>query len=163
MLTPADEYLIHQTPYTMDTPFTSDRNFYDRYFFNGYQRDGEVYFAVAMGSYPNMGVFDAAFSVVHKGKQRFVRASLRGRQVVVDTPNAAAIFDVVRSYVPQYDAEYVRASLAAAAPLSFTGRDRLGYMTDEVWLGMRELQRSAGAGVSTSVSALPYTNRFLAP
>ena len=75
MLTPADEYLIHQTPYTMDTVFTTDRNFYDRYFFNGYTRDGGVYFAMAMGSYPNMGVFDAAFSVVYQGKQRYVRAS----------------------------------------------------------------------------------------
>jgi hypothetical protein len=75
MLTPADEYLTHQTPYTFDRVYTSDRNFYDRYFFNGYRRDGEVYFAVAMGLYPNLGVFDAAFSVVHKGKQRVVRAS----------------------------------------------------------------------------------------
>jgi hypothetical protein len=75
MLTPADEYLTHQTPYTFDSVFTSDRNFYDRYFFNGYRRDGEVYFAVAMGLYPNLGVHDAAISVVHKGKQRVLRAS----------------------------------------------------------------------------------------
>ncbi|MCK9519797.1 MAG: hypothetical protein M0R74_12355 [Dehalococcoidia bacterium] len=77
MLTPADDYLIHQTPYTIDTVFTTDRNFYDRYFFNGYLRDGEVYFAMAMGVYPNLGVFDAAFSVVHQGKQHAVRASKR--------------------------------------------------------------------------------------
>src|SRR5450759_2961450 len=57
MLTPADEYLIHQTPFTFDHVYTSDRNFYDRYFFNGYRRDGEVYFAMAMGAYPNLGVF----------------------------------------------------------------------------------------------------------
>jgi len=75
MLTPADEYLIHQTPHTIDTVFTSDRNFYDRYFFNGYSRDGETYFAVAMGAYPNLGIMDAAFSVVSNGKQRTVRAS----------------------------------------------------------------------------------------
>ncbi len=75
MLTAADEYLIHQTPYTFDHVFTSDRNFYDRYFFNGYRRDGEVYFAVAMGIYPNLGVLDAAFSVSYRGKQRVVRAS----------------------------------------------------------------------------------------
>ena len=74
-ITPADDFLTHQTPYTFDTVFTSDRNFYDRYFFNGYRRDGEIYFALAMGEYPNLGVFDCAFSVVHNGKQRFVRAS----------------------------------------------------------------------------------------
>ncbi len=74
-ITPADDYLIHQTPYTFDRVATSDRNFYDRYFFNGYRRDGEVYFALAMGLYPNLGIMDAAFSVVSKGTQYFVRAS----------------------------------------------------------------------------------------
>jgi hypothetical protein len=75
VLTPADDYLTHQTPYTFDTVFTSDRNFYDRYFFNGYTRDGSVYFAAAMGMYPNLGIADAAFSIVLEGKQRTVRAS----------------------------------------------------------------------------------------
>lgn len=75
MITPADEYLTHQTPFTFDSVFTSDRNFYDRYFFNGYSRDGSVYFALAMGAYPNRGVFDAAFSVVFEGIQYCVRAS----------------------------------------------------------------------------------------
>jgi hypothetical protein len=76
MLTAADEYLVHQTPHTFDHVFTSDRNFYDRYFFNGYRRDGGVYFAVAMGTYPNLGVMDAAFSVIADGKtQHTVRAS----------------------------------------------------------------------------------------
>ena len=75
-ITAADEYLTHQTPYTFDRVATSDRNFYDRYFFNGYRRDGDVYFAVAMGVYPNLGIIDAAFSVVQGGKQQyFVRAS----------------------------------------------------------------------------------------
>lgn len=75
MLTAADEYLIHQTPHTFDTVATSDRNFYDRYFYNGYRRDGGVFFALAMGTYPNMGIMDAAFSVVVDGKEHFVRGS----------------------------------------------------------------------------------------
>ena len=74
-ITPADDFLIHQTPYTFDRVATSDRNFYDRYFFNGYRRDGEVYFALAMGIYPNLGIIDAALSVVSKGTQYFVRGS----------------------------------------------------------------------------------------
>lgn len=77
MLSPADEYLIHQTPHPINTVVTTDKNFYDRYFFNGYSRDGEVYFAVAMGLYPNLGVMDAAFNVVRDGRQRVVRASKR--------------------------------------------------------------------------------------
>ena len=78
MLTAADDFLTHQTPHTFDTVFTSDRNFYDRYFFNGYRRDGGVYFAVAMGLYPNLGILDAAFSVVVDGKTQYtVRGSRR--------------------------------------------------------------------------------------
>lgn len=75
MITKADDYPIHQTPEPIAHVGTSDRNFYDRYFFNGYARDGSVYFAAAMGSYPNRHVQDAAFSVVHRGRQYAVRAS----------------------------------------------------------------------------------------
>lgn len=77
MLTKADDYPIHQTPEPIAYVGTSDRNFYDRYFFNGYARDGSVYFAAALGSYPNRDVMDAAFSVVHRGRQYVVRASRR--------------------------------------------------------------------------------------
>lgn len=75
MLTKADDYPIHQTSEPIACTATSDRNFYDRYFFNGYARDGSVYFAAALGSYPNRQVMDAAFSVVHRGRQYAVRAS----------------------------------------------------------------------------------------
>jgi len=49
MITPGDDFPIHQTPEPVEQVFTSDRNFYDRFFFNGYWRDGEPYFSVAMG------------------------------------------------------------------------------------------------------------------
>lgn len=77
MLTAADDYLLHQTPHTFDSVATSDRNFYDRYFFNGYSRDGSVFFAAAMGVYPNLQVHDASFCVVVDGKQHILRASKR--------------------------------------------------------------------------------------
>lgn len=77
MLTRADDYPIHQTPEPIAHVGTSDRNFYDRYFFNGYARDGSVYFAAALGQYPNRQVMDAAFSVVHRGRQYVLRASRR--------------------------------------------------------------------------------------
>jgi hypothetical protein len=95
MLTAADDFLIHQTPYTVDRVFTSDRNFYDRYFFNGYRRDGGVYFAVAMGMYPNLGVMDAAVSVVVDGKQRVVRASRLLGSDRMDTAAGPIRVDVV--------------------------------------------------------------------
>src|SRR5882762_8071247 len=75
MITQGDDYPIHQTPEPVQQVFTSDRNFYDRFFFNGYFREGEPYFALAMGIYPNVGLIDCAFSVVAGGVQHCVRAS----------------------------------------------------------------------------------------
>lgn len=77
MLTAADDYPVHQTADPIAAVGTSDRNFYDRYFFNGYSRDGSVYFAAAMGQYPNRSVMDAAFNVVHRGRQYVLHASRR--------------------------------------------------------------------------------------
>lgn len=76
MLTPIDDYLVHQTPETFDRVFTSDRNFYDRYYFGAHTRDGRAYLGVAMGSYPNAGVIDAFATLMIDGKtQHIVRAS----------------------------------------------------------------------------------------
>jgi hypothetical protein len=75
MITSGDDFPIHQTPEPVQQVFTSDRNFYDRFFFNGYWREAEPYFAVGMGIYPNVGIIDASFSVIHGGVQHCVRAS----------------------------------------------------------------------------------------
>jgi len=75
MLTKLDDYPLHQTAEPIAQPSTGDRNFYDRYFFNGYSRAGDFFFAAALGVYPNRRVMDAAFSVVTGGKQYVVRAS----------------------------------------------------------------------------------------
>lgn len=74
MLTKADDYPIHQTAEPVAYSGTN-RNFYDRYFFNGYHRDGDVFFAGALGVYPHLNVMDAAFCVVKGGKQYNVHAS----------------------------------------------------------------------------------------
>ncbi|MBP8248386.1 MAG: hypothetical protein KAX56_16070, partial [Phenylobacterium sp.] len=66
MLTKADDFPIHQTPDPIAYSGT-DRNFYDRYFFNGYQPDGTEFFAVAFGVYPNLNIADAHFAVVRDG------------------------------------------------------------------------------------------------
>ncbi|HEX5480050.1 MAG TPA: hypothetical protein VFY79_10065 [Dehalococcoidia bacterium] len=76
MLTRLDDYLVHQTPDTIDHVATGDRNFYDRYYFNAHTLDGDVVMVVAMGQYPNIGVIDAFVSVLVGGtKQYIVRAS----------------------------------------------------------------------------------------
>ena len=46
MLSKFDDYPIHQTPEPVAVPATTDRNAYDRYWFNGYAGDGEFYFGI---------------------------------------------------------------------------------------------------------------------
>ncbi|MDH3644830.1 MAG: hypothetical protein OES38_22180 [Gammaproteobacteria bacterium] len=74
MLTKADDYPIHQTPEPIAYSGT-DRNFYDRYFFNGYHREGDLFFAAALGVYPHLNIMDAAFCAIVGGKQYNVHAS----------------------------------------------------------------------------------------
>ena len=74
MLSKGDEYPIHQTPEPIAFSGT-DRNFYDRYFFNGYQPDGTEFFAVAFGVYPHLNVADASFVVVRNGVEVALHAS----------------------------------------------------------------------------------------
>lgn len=74
MLTKADDYPIHQTAEPIAVA-GSDRNFYDRYFFNGYSPDGDVFFAAALGVYPHLNIMDAAFSVLRGDTQHNLRAS----------------------------------------------------------------------------------------
>lgn len=74
MLTQGDDYPLHQTPEPIALA-GSNRNFYDRYFFNGYSADGTIFFALAFGIYPQLDIMDAAFSVQVAGVQYNLRAS----------------------------------------------------------------------------------------
>lgn len=73
-LTRGDDFPIHQTAEPIAYAGT-DRNFYDRYFFNGYGAEGEGYFAAAFGVYPHLNIADAAFVVVREGVETAVHAS----------------------------------------------------------------------------------------
>ena len=77
MLNPLDDLPVHQTPEPLAHLVSGDRNHYDRYFFNGYDADAGIYFAAALGLYPNRQVMDAAFSVVVDGVQTSIHASRR--------------------------------------------------------------------------------------
>src|SRR5258707_11352095 len=67
MLNKLDDFPIHQTPEPIAVPVTSDRNVYDRTWFNGYASDGSYYFGIGMAIYPHRGILDCAFSVVQPG------------------------------------------------------------------------------------------------
>lgn len=76
VLTRADDFPIHQTSEPIAYAGT-DRNFYDRYFFNGYSaaQGDKAFFAAAMGFYPHLNIADAAFVVVRNGVEIALHAS----------------------------------------------------------------------------------------
>ena len=74
MLTPADDYPLHQTPETINIS-GQNRNFYDRFFFNGYDNKGDIFFAAALGLYPQLNIMDASFCLSIGKKQYNLRAS----------------------------------------------------------------------------------------
>ncbi len=75
MLSPLDDYPYHQAPLPMAHPATSDRNFYDRYYFNCHPSSDELFLIAGLGQYPNLGVADAFVMVRHGDTQQVVRAS----------------------------------------------------------------------------------------
>lgn len=77
MLSRFDDYPLHQTPEPLAHPATTDRNAYDRYWFNGFQNDGSLYFGIALGLYPNRRIMDCALSVVRNGVQYAFHGSRR--------------------------------------------------------------------------------------
>jgi hypothetical protein len=76
VLTRGDDYPIHQTAEPIAYSGT-DRNFYDRYFFNGYSmaQGSTAFFAAAFGVYPHLNIADAAFVVVRDGVEICLHAS----------------------------------------------------------------------------------------
>jgi hypothetical protein len=71
MLGPTDEFPIHQLPQPISWPGASDRNFYDRSYFNAHDRTGDIFLITGIGYYPNLGVKDAFVLVARRGGGRF--------------------------------------------------------------------------------------------
>jgi hypothetical protein len=75
MLSPLDDYPVHQVAEVIRHVGTSDRNFYDRYYFNLYSRAGDVFCVFGYGQYPNLGTADAFVCVTDGLVHRVVRGS----------------------------------------------------------------------------------------
>lgn len=74
-LSSVDDFPFHQTSDVIRHAGTSDRNFYDRYYFNLHASNSDLFAVMGMGQYPNLGVKDA-FVVVRRGNaHHVVRAS----------------------------------------------------------------------------------------
>ena len=95
MIHPLDDYPIHQTPEPLLHVGTDSANAYDRFFFNGFEPDGSVFFAVAFGVYPNRRIMDGAFSIVVDGVQHNVRASRRSPSDRTQTTAGPLTIEVV--------------------------------------------------------------------
>lgn len=117
-LSRGDDYPIHQTPDSVAYSGT-DRNFYDRYFFNGYAPDGSGFFAVAFGVYPHLDVADAHFCVVRGGLQHCLHASRKldmERMELACGPVRIEIFEPLQKLRVIVEGEGI------AADITFTGR-----------------------------------------
>ncbi|MBA4020995.1 MAG: hypothetical protein C0482_01395 [Gordonia sp.] len=66
MIGPLDEYPLHQAPLPIGLVDSSDRNFYDRSYFNAHDRTGDIFVITGAGYYPNLGTKDA-FVLVRRG------------------------------------------------------------------------------------------------
>jgi hypothetical protein len=75
MPVPLDEFPIHQTPLSLRQVGTSDRNFYDRWYFNAHDRTGDIFLVAGAGFYPNLGVKDAYVCLRRGEVQRVLRCS----------------------------------------------------------------------------------------
>ena len=117
MLSRADDYPFHQTPDVMAFAGT-DRNFYDRFFFNGYDPDGAPMFALAFGLYPQLDIMDAAFSVLVDGRQQSVHASkhMGGERADLSVgPVRVEIVEPLQRHRITVESETLRAELTATA------------------------------------------------
>ncbi|MBW1688280.1 MAG: hypothetical protein JRS35_24850 [Deltaproteobacteria bacterium] len=96
MITDFDDFMIHQTFNPVDQPGPSDRNFYDRYWFDGFDQDGEFIFEIGFGLYPNRHVMDAHFSVSIGGRQHSFHASRRAPRERSDSTVGPLRLEVVQ-------------------------------------------------------------------
>ncbi|MFO6446063.1 hypothetical protein ACLBKU_02860 [Erythrobacter sp. NE805] len=122
VLSRGDDFPIHQTPDPVAYAGT-DRNFYDRYFFNGYAPDGGTFFAAAFGIYPHLDVADAHFCVVRAKDGASVQHCLHAsrklgmeRMDLACGPIRIEVVEPLRRLRVVVDGEGV------AADLTFTGR-----------------------------------------
>jgi hypothetical protein len=96
MISSFDDYPVHQTPEPVNQPFCNSLNFYDRYWFNGFDGQGGFYFGCALGLYPNRRVVDGAFSVLLDGRQHCFFASRRATGERADTSIGPMTLEVLK-------------------------------------------------------------------
>ena len=120
MLTKGDDYPIHQLPLPV-SEVGSERNFYDRYFFNGYNKEGDVFFAAALCVYPNLNIMDGSFVVVRNNMQHNCRYSRVMGLERLDTRVGALEIEVLEP-LKRLKVEVSDKEANISAKLTFEGR-----------------------------------------
>ena len=120
MITKGDDYPIHQLPIPIAEVGT-ERNFYDRYFFNGYNKDGSVFFATALCVYPNLNLIDGSFVLVFDGVQHNFRYSDVLNQERLDTKVGSLKVQVIEP-LKELRIEVIDPDKGINADLTFVGR-----------------------------------------
>ncbi|MFN6933929.1 MAG: hypothetical protein ACK4NZ_02125 [Tsuneonella sp.] len=118
VLSRGDDFPLHQTPEPVASP-GPDRNFYDRYFFNGYAPDGSGFFAVAFGVYPALDVVDAHFCAIRGNIQHCLHASRRMGDERLDLTCGPIRIEILE---PLQSLRIVVEGEGLSADLTFTGR-----------------------------------------
>ena len=75
MLSQMDDYPLHQIADVIRFAGTSDRNFYDRYYFNLHASSDELFMVMGLGQYPTLGTQDCFAVVRRKHQHHVVRGS----------------------------------------------------------------------------------------
>lgn len=118
VLSRGDDYPLHQTPEPVAYSGT-DRNFYDRYFFNGYNADGSTFFALAFGVYPHLDVADAHFCAVRGQVQHCLHASRKLGMERMDLSCGPVRLEIIE---PLQRLRLIVEGEGMAADITFTGR-----------------------------------------
>lgn len=74
-LSALDDHFVHQIPEPVRHAGTSDRNFYDRHYFNVHACSDDFFVVLGMGQYPNLGTQDAFVTARLGGEQFTLRSS----------------------------------------------------------------------------------------
>ena len=91
--------------------------------------------------------------------QRFVRATLKGWQKAIETPELAA--DAVMAFASDADRELELESVETSIPLIDTGDGQIGRMSEDVWIEMHDVLLDRGLIEEPVNVSTVYTNEFV--
>ena len=128
LLTPFDDYPIHQAPRPIATQVTSDRNAYGRYWLGAGHRNGDFHVELAFGRYPNLRVVDGHLSIVKNGRQTSFHASGEAPLDPTDTHVGPFRLEVVK---PLQELRFVIEPNETGITCDLTYRARTGALLED--------------------------------